>query len=181
MTVADERLTFHAYEPYLSRVTELSVFRELYGGNRIILGIRNAFDGSDVRPELFVVMWCEDTGGRARKFAGVTVRPDLERVSDQESTAVFLLRKGWSKKLGDRALIPAGSRSIRRHSPQLVRHRPAVADDEVFPGQAVPFHAVGPGLPGHTMSTDVYHEFWNALGDQEELIYAVVEIEESAQ
>ena len=44
-----------------------------------------------------------------------------------------------------------------------------------FAAEGLPFHPVWPA-PGHTMSADVYYEFWEALGDQEELVYVVTSV-----
>jgi hypothetical protein len=111
-------------------------------------------------------------------------RLDLGRIP----AGVHLYRKGTSKKFGDRVLRSVNAilaeRDINHDGAFAEQEATSVTDQAAMLVRDFLFH---PGLPDRTgsagcqtMLPEIYELFWAALGDQEEILYVLIEVDNPA-
>ncbi|MCM4084329.1 hypothetical protein [Paractinoplanes hotanensis] len=162
MADGDEISTFKKFEPYLNRVKEISVFRELYGGNKIVLAVRGGSGKGksgdlETSRDQFLVMWYDGPFGHAREFAGTV--PDV------------------SKEAGFCTPVASAGATRREKADGGVQSDP----DQVFSDVYLCRMSKSGTFSGPAMSPEVYYRLWDALSDQDDFVFVLLEMPASRQ
>jgi hypothetical protein len=197
----DDGEKYKLYEQYIQTEEYSAAVDALGDGQRVILGLRvptslEANDGGGLYDDRFVVLWKDDSAGHAEEFLGNTEpsgyyegtvgedvdgdgRLDLGRIPQ----GIHYFHKGTSQKFG-RVLRPVNGVRVERdanHDGNFSEADLSASDNpEALLRKDFLFYA---GLPdrtgsagGQTLHPDAFDGFWEALGDQQEFHYVLVQV-----